>query len=118
MHYRPLLAPALSCEPTLDFVTESYDIHFPLLDLVRESPYSGDEAEVDSATYIGVTPVQGLDCHHLVFVEPEVDWQVWIEVGERPLLRRIVVTHKNEFSRYVDRVLELREGVLHHAYHV
>lgn len=30
----------------------------------------------------------------------------------------LVVTHKNEFSQYADRVLELREGVLHHAGHV
>jgi len=30
----------------------------------------------------------------------------------------LVVTHKDEFSRYADRVLELKEGVLHHAGHV
>jgi hypothetical protein len=36
----------------------------------------------------------GVRCHHLAFRGNEVDWQIWIEEGEKPLPRKFVVTTK------------------------
>ena len=38
----------------------------------------------------------GYMCHHLVFTQENIDWQVWIQDGPQPLIRKFVITHKNE----------------------
>ncbi len=37
----------------------------------------------------------GVVCHHLAFQTPEVDWEIWIEDGPRPLPRRLLLTDKS-----------------------
>ena len=41
------------------------------------------------AGLLGETP-----CHHLLFRGEELDFQVWIERGSRPLPRKLVITSK------------------------
>ena len=38
----------------------------------------------------------GKRCHHLAFAQEHVDWQVWIEDGAQPLVRKFVITYKDE----------------------
>ncbi len=33
---------------------------------------------------------------HLAFVQDEIDWQIWIQAGPRPVPRKLVITYKNE----------------------
>jgi hypothetical protein len=33
-------------------------------------------------------------CNHLAFVDKNVDWQIWIEDGQRKVPRKIVLTYK------------------------
>ena len=39
--------------------------------------------------------VDDVPCHHLVFVQDSIDWQVWIEDSETPLLRKVAIAYKN-----------------------
>ena len=54
---------------------------------------------VRTAEYLGRDTVGGLPCHHLAFTQDEVDWQLWVEVGERLLIRKVVITDKLVESR-------------------
>jgi hypothetical protein len=38
--------------------------------------------------------VGGVKCHHLAFRGNEVDWQIWIEEGDKPLPKKFIVTSK------------------------
>jgi len=38
--------------------------------------------EVEQATYLGTSLVAGQSAHHLLFSEPEEDWQLWISTNE------------------------------------
>jgi hypothetical protein len=51
---------------------------------------------VQTGTYYGLAPVLGYSCHHLAFTQENIDWQVWIQDGPQPLIRKFVITHKNE----------------------
>jgi len=51
---------------------------------------------VENGRYFGVDSVLGYNCHHLAFTQDNIDWQVWIEDGPLPLIRKFVITHKNE----------------------
>ncbi len=43
-----------------------------------------------------MSTAMGYNCHHLAFTQDNVDWQVWIQDGPQPLIRKFVITHKNE----------------------
>ena len=51
---------------------------------------------VQAGTYLGVRSIGGRPCHHLLFTQEEVDWQVWVDAGESPLPRKLVITRKKE----------------------
>src|SRR5262249_16721594 len=48
-----------------------------------------------TAVDLGVTNVDGVDCRHLLFGEDVADWQVGVDVGPRPLPRRLSIVYKN-----------------------
>jgi hypothetical protein len=49
--------------------------------------------------YIGLEPVGNVMAHHLAMTEKDVDWQIWIEDGPRPVPLRYVITTKDLPSR-------------------
>jgi hypothetical protein len=79
-----------------DFLFEKYDLTLPLADLLFENPYETLTQKVQAGQYLGEDAVAGLACHHLLFEQGNVDWQVWIDAGEKPLPRKLVITYKNE----------------------
>ena len=49
---------------------------------------------VISAKHIGLGVIDGIECEHLAFRSTDVDWQIWIETGARPIPRKYVITSK------------------------
>jgi len=49
---------------------------------------------VISGSHIGLGVIDGVECEHLAFRTRDVDWQIWIEVGSRPIPRKYVITSK------------------------
>ena len=41
-------------------------------------------AGVLEAKHIGRGVVEGVECEHLAFRNLDTDWQIWVEVGDRP----------------------------------
>jgi hypothetical protein len=71
-------------------------IDIPLIDLALKDPYRNATAKVEKGADYGLAPVLGVSCHHLAFTQENVDWQIWIEDGPQPLIRKFVITYKNE----------------------
>jgi hypothetical protein len=86
--------------PTLDAAIDvaraRYGIDAPASDLWLSRPYPELMQDVKRARYIGLEPVEGKLCHHLAFQGSDVDWQIWIEDGPRPLPHRYVVSTKDQ----------------------
>ena len=81
-----------------DAVDAAHDqgIDLPLIDLAMSDPYANATAKVQTGRYYGIATVLGVSCHHLAFTQENVDWQVWIEDGPQPLIRKFVITYKND----------------------
>lgn len=71
-------------------------IDLPLIDLAMSDPYKNATDKVVTGRYFGTAPVMGILCHHLAFTQDNVDWQIWVEDGAQPLIRKLVITYKNE----------------------
>jgi hypothetical protein len=50
--------------------------------------------DVIDAKHIGLGVIDGVECEHLAFRNLDVDWQVWVEAGARPIPRKYVITSK------------------------
>ena len=69
-------------------------VEVPGADLLYTDLYEGLMADVTHGHYVAIEDMGGVRTHHLAFRGREVDWQIWIEDGERPLPRRYVITTK------------------------
>jgi len=79
----------------IDAVQEKLGVHIPLNTLLRSNPFAYAMEGVQSATYLGLHRVEGDPCHHIVLTHEELDAQVWIDDGPRPLIRKVLLTFKN-----------------------
>ena len=79
-------------EGTLDFARESLGLIVPVADLVYQNSYKLLMQGVTSATVVGKTVINGTVCNHLAFRRPDVDFQVWVMEGDKPLPCKYVVT--------------------------
>ena len=64
-----------------------------------------DEAlleKVKTMRYVGVEKVGQIDCHHLAATQDDMDWEMWIEVGERPLIHKFVPDLRKAFQRMAE----------------
>jgi hypothetical protein len=84
---------------TLDLAEEKYGLAVPLQDLFTWTDLSQHtRPPPETASVIGVARIDGVDCDHLAFREGSVDWQIWIQRGDKPLPRRIVIIDRAQTS--------------------
>jgi hypothetical protein len=81
-------------DETLDTLTQKLNVNMPLADLLYGDVYEGLTKNVQFGFYFGMSEVDGIPCHHLLFVQDSIDWQVWIEDSETPLLRKVAIAYK------------------------
>lgn len=97
-YYASFQAPPTLAE--LKDVTEKrYGIDMPLADLFYWGTEHDGTADVTGATKVGVSTVAGTACDHYAFRQKDVDWELWIEQGQRPLPRKLVITTTAEKAR-------------------
>lgn len=92
--YATIPAPS-TIEDMLDFARDSLDIVAPAGDLVFKNAYDILMQDVTSGFVVGKSVVEGVRSNHLAFRAPHVDWQIWIEEGDRPLPRKLVITTRD-----------------------
>jgi len=67
----------------------------PGADILGTHIYDDLMADVIVAKHIGRGVIDGVECEHLAFRDLNVDWQLWVEVGDRPIPRKYVITSKS-----------------------
>ena len=102
-----------SFDEVVDRLRTEAPLELPGADLLLSKPYEELMAGVLEAKHIGRGVVEGVECEHLAFRNLDTDWQIWIEVGERPVPRKYVVTSKavGAAPQYTLRLREWKTGV-------
>jgi hypothetical protein len=83
----------------IDNVNEKYDIDLPLYDLYNWGTKEDDVNKIKTAVDVGPSAVNGVTCEHYAFHQEGVDWQIWIQLGEFPLPRKLVITTLTDDAR-------------------
>src|SRR6185369_17030670 len=98
--YASVPAPPTNRE-VLDTIYDKFGISLPLVDLFRWGDgASGDRIKALQAAYdAGPATIDGALTEHYAFREPQVDWEVWIQQGDQPLPRKLVIVDRTDPSR-------------------
>lgn len=94
-YYSQVPAPASTTE-LLALVEERYGIDIPLVDLIYWGSDQAGEAVLTEAMAVGPARIGTVLCDQYAFRQEGVDWQVWIEQGDKPLPRKLVITTISE----------------------
>jgi hypothetical protein len=86
-------APA-TIDGMMDELHDKYGQSQPLADLLFADPYKVLTENAKSGGYVGLHRVG----HHLAFRNPALDWQMWIQPGDKPLITKMVITFKRDAS--------------------
>lgn len=76
----------------LDAAQDKYGIELPLADLFLWGTDKAPTTALKSAAFIGPARIGDAVTDHYAFRQEGVDWQLWIEAGDKPLPRRLVIT--------------------------
>ena len=99
-YYATIPAPPTLAELD-DRLVNKYDIELPLRDLFYWGTEKASDASITAATDIGPGDVEGVTCEHYAFRQPGADWQVWIQLGDYPLPRKMIITTTTDDARPV-----------------
>jgi len=98
------------------YFVEDLGLANPLDDFYMTSFFSGAKDEILTGFYVDEVTLGSRQCHHLAFRLNDVDLQVWVEDGDRPLPCSLVITYKHEpghpqfWAQFVDWDLSPRAG--------
>jgi len=92
-YYASVPAPG-NLDAMIEFARTKLDVIAPGTDLIDTRAYQLLMQDVTAGTYLGLAVVGGQRCHHLAFRGAEVDWQLWVREGNRPIPCKYVITSK------------------------
>lgn len=74
-----------------DDLNDKYGIEIPLIDLFQWGTVESNIQRIKSAVDIGPSAVGGVTCEQYAFRQAGVDWQIWIQLGEFPVPRKLAI---------------------------
>lgn len=97
----------------IEALRAGHGVALPGADLLLSNAYEVLVADVLEAKYIGRGIIDGRECEHLAFRNFDTDWQLWVEAGDKPVPRKMVITSKtlNSAPQYTLRVKSWNTGV-------
>ena len=98
--YASVPAPGTNKE-VLETIYNKFGISLPLEDLFRWGDGSQNERiqELKSAYEVGTATIDGVQTDHFAFREPNIDWEVWIQQGDQPLPKKLVIVDRTDPAR-------------------
>jgi hypothetical protein len=87
---------------TIDVLENRFGIDLPLDDLFRwNDPASHQMENLGSGFYVGAATVDGTPTDHYAFRQKDgkIDWEIWIQQGDQPLPRKLVIIDRTDEAR-------------------
>lgn len=78
---------------------ERYGVEIPLYDLFTWGTPAAALDKIESAMNAGQDFIGDELCDHYAFRQGDIDWQIWISVGDKPLPRKLVITNRADEAR-------------------
>jgi hypothetical protein len=78
---------------------EKYAVQMPLADMFLWGTPAASFDKIESAMNAGQDYIGDDLCDHYAFRQANIDWQIWIATGDKPLPRKLVITNRGDEAR-------------------
>ena len=85
-----------SIDALLDEMEAQLEVVVPLGEMLSEDVYQALKPQIPQARYLGLHQVRGVECHHMIFTQKDLDWQLWVQASGTPVPRKLVIVYKQE----------------------
>jgi hypothetical protein len=65
-------------DEALDMLAQRLNVDLPMSDILYSSPYDSFMDNQTHGGFVGKEDIDGASCSHLDYINPAVDWQLWI----------------------------------------
>jgi len=85
----------------LDALSARLGVSFPIIDLLYSNIARNVRENLISGVYLGKRNMilDGTRAHHISFESQNADWQIWVAVGDKPVILRMAVTYVTQAER-------------------
>jgi hypothetical protein len=97
-YYATVPAPPTIVE-LADRLYDKYGIDLPMEDLFTWGTAKSDVGNITEGMDAGPSEILGVTCEQYAFRQAGLDWQIWIQNGDYPLPRKIVLTTTSDPAR-------------------
>ncbi|MDR3557392.1 MAG: DUF2092 domain-containing protein [Syntrophobacteraceae bacterium] len=73
---------------------KEYNLRVSLTELANPHLWQLLSGKIENALYVGMADVGTIPCYHLAYDGPDVELQVWMSVGKKPLPIKVVFVQK------------------------
>jgi hypothetical protein len=107
-----------SVDQLIALLRDRYSVAAPGGDLLLSRSFDEMMADVIDAKDVGRGVIDEVECEHLAFRNTDTDWQIWVELGARPIPHKYVITTKatTGMPQYTLRIKEWRSDVAADAF--
>jgi hypothetical protein len=107
-----------SVDQLIGMLRDKYSVAAPGGDLLLSRSFDEMMSDVIDAKDVGRGVVDGVECEHLAFRNVDTDWQIWVELGARPIPHKYVITSKavTGMPQYTLHIKEWRTDVAADAF--
>lgn len=81
-----------SIEDMFHYARDNFELQAPASDLIYNNSFSLLMYQVNGAVVIGTEVINNVECDHLLFSRPGVDFQIWVAKNGAPLPYKYIVT--------------------------
>jgi hypothetical protein len=102
-----------SVDQLISLLRDKYSVAAPGGDLLLSRSFEEMMMDVIDAKDVGRGVIDGIECEHLAFRNVDTDWQIWIELGARPIPHKYVITSKavTGMPQYTLRIKEWKSDI-------
>jgi hypothetical protein len=68
-------------------------MYFPFADVLYSDVYARVTKDLTHAYWVDKSTVADVECDHLAFAGPGIEWQIWVGPEKEPMPRRLAVTY-------------------------
>lgn len=99
MHYYATVPAPATVAELIGEIHDKFGIELPVSDLFTWGTDAANTAAIKNAIDVGPARINGVACEQLAFRQEGVDWQIWIQQGDKPLPRKLVITTTDDDAR-------------------
>jgi hypothetical protein len=83
----------------VDTIESKYELELPLVDFFRWNTSESMLGNITAARDLGPSQIGGVTTQHYAIRQDGLDWQIWIQNGDFPLPRKVVLTTTTDEAR-------------------